>query len=74
MDDVSLNDMKRAEHLGYLIAAHITQTLTILQKEELEEWLSQSEANMLLFEKLVGEAKSDAGSDFLVSVDFAFML
>ena len=40
MDDVSLNDMKRAEHLGYLIAAHITQTLTILQKEELEEWLS----------------------------------
>ena len=74
MDDLSLNNMERAERLGYLIAGHIAQALTIPEREELEEWLSQSEANMLLFEKLVGEAKSDAGSDFLVSVDFAFML
>jgi hypothetical protein len=69
MDDLSSNDMQRAERLGYLIAAHITKSLTIPEKEELEEWLSQSEANRLLFDRLVDEVKSGETSDLLASLD-----
>lgn len=48
-------DIKQAYRIAYLIAGFLKQTLTIEEKEELDEWIMRSDENMILFEKMTDE-------------------
>lgn len=48
-------DIKQAYRTAYLIAGFLKQTLTIEEKEELDEWIMESDENMILFEKMTDE-------------------
>lgn len=47
--------LKNASRTGYLIAGFITNTLSIEEREELDEWVIASEENMQLFEDLTDD-------------------
>src|SRR5215208_897615 len=47
--------LEKAERVAYLIAAHINGTLSTEEKDELDEWITQSDENLELFEKLTDE-------------------
>lgn len=49
------NDIKQAYRTAYLIAGFLKQTLTIEEKQELDEWILASDENMILFEKMTDE-------------------
>ena len=48
-------DIKQAYRTAYLIAGFLKQTLTIVEKEELDAWILASDENMILFEKMTDE-------------------
>lgn len=52
---------EKAQRIAYLIAGYIRQTLTPQEHDELDEWVEQSEENMLLFEELTDEKNIQAG-------------
>jgi transmembrane sensor len=48
-------ELQKAERIAYLIAGHIRGTLTEAESDELDEWITQSDENLALFEKLTDE-------------------
>lgn len=48
-------ELKKAERIGYLIAAHLKGTLTAEEGEELDAWITESDENLELFENLTDE-------------------
>src|SRR5260221_1813674 len=46
------DSMKDAQRVAYLIAGFLRQTLSTSEHDELDEWVGESDATMLLFEKL----------------------
>ena len=48
-------DIKTAYRTAYLIAGFLKQTLTEEEKDELDEWILASDANMILFEKMTDD-------------------
>lgn len=48
--------MEQADRVAYLIAGYITKTLTKAEQEELDEWVTGSNENMLLFARLTDDA------------------
>jgi ferric-dicitrate binding protein FerR (iron transport regulator) len=68
-DDSSLEHFSNAERIAFLIAGHINGTLTPLEKKELDEWISASDENIALFEKLVDEWEGGKAKAFFASID-----
>ena len=48
-------ELKKAERIAYLIAGHITNSLTDQEKDELDAWIVDSDENLELFERLTDE-------------------
>jgi transmembrane sensor len=55
MKPAAENDNKYAERMAYLIAGHLHGTLTEEESNELDEWITGSDENLELFEKLTDE-------------------
>jgi ferric-dicitrate binding protein FerR (iron transport regulator) len=54
-------DLQKAERIAYLIAGHIRETLTPKEADELDDWVSESDENLELFEKLTDEENIELG-------------
>jgi len=48
-------NLQKADRTAYLIAGHIRGTLTEPEKDELDDWIIESDENLELFEKLADE-------------------
>lgn len=48
-------NLEKADRIAYLIAGHIRGALTEPEKDELDEWIVESDENLELFEKLIDE-------------------
>jgi ferric-dicitrate binding protein FerR (iron transport regulator) len=48
-------NLHKAERIAYLIAGHLRGTLSEEEAKELEDWISESDENLELFEKLTDE-------------------
>ena len=55
VDDNISKQVQRAYHISGLIAGFIKRTLTLAEQEELDEWISASDANMKMFGELTDE-------------------
>ena len=58
MNDDPLNHdekLRLAERIAYLIAGHLNGTLTEAESDELDDWITESDENLELFEKLTDE-------------------
>lgn len=55
-----MNDEK-ARRLAYLLAGFVRETLTPEEREELEEWVSESDENLELFKELTNEKNIEIG-------------
>lgn len=62
------NDDK-AYRVAYLIAAFIRNTLTDEEREELDEWVTESDENMKLFAELTDERNIKANLDRISNID-----
>lgn len=49
------NERQKAERIAYLIAGHLRGTLTPSEMDELDEWITASDENLELFERLTNE-------------------
>ena len=59
-------NIEKADRLAYLIFGHVRNTLTKEEREELDEWLTESDENLELFEKLTDEDNIEIGiQDYL---------
>jgi ferric-dicitrate binding protein FerR (iron transport regulator) len=47
--------LKLGERIAYLIYGHVTDTLTPDERQELDDWVTDSDENLALFEKLTDE-------------------
>lgn len=54
-------DLQKAERVAYLIAGHIRETLTPEERTELDDWVTESDENLELFEKLTDEDNIEMG-------------
>jgi len=54
-------NLQKAERIAYLIARHIQDTLTPEERIELDDWVTESDENLELFEKLTDEDNLEAG-------------
>jgi transmembrane sensor len=54
-------NLEKADRVAYLIAGHINDTLTEPEKDELDDWITESDENLELFEKLTDEDNIEAG-------------
>jgi len=54
-------NLKKADRVAYLIAGHLNETLTEAEKDELDDWITESDENLALFEKLTDEDNIEAG-------------
>ncbi|MBA2328386.1 MAG: hypothetical protein H0V91_02075, partial [Flavisolibacter sp.] len=52
---------EHAKRIGYLVAGFINETLTPEEHDELDRWVEESEANMMLFEELTDEKNIEEG-------------
>jgi transmembrane sensor len=52
---------EHADRVAYLIAAYLKNTLTDDEREELDEWVTASDANMQLFVRLINEKTLEKG-------------
>ena len=55
------DDLKKAERIAYLIAGHIKDSLIPAEQDELDDWVSASDENLELFEKLTDEDNIELG-------------
>jgi transmembrane sensor len=53
-------ELQKADRIAYLIAGHLGGTLTPEEGEELDDWVSESDDNLALFEKLTDEENIEA--------------
>jgi transmembrane sensor len=53
-------DLQKAERIAYLIAGHLKGTLTEEESNELDDWITESNENLELFEKLTDEDNMEA--------------
>lgn len=53
-------ELKKAERIAYLIAGHLRNTLSLEESDELDDWISESDENLELFEKLTDEDHVEA--------------
>jgi transmembrane sensor len=53
-------ELQKADRIAYLIAGHLSGTLTPEEGEELDDWVSESDENLALFEKLTDEENVEA--------------
>jgi ferric-dicitrate binding protein FerR (iron transport regulator) len=54
-------NLQKAERIAYLIAGHLKDTLSELERDELDEWITESDENLELFENLTDEDNIEAG-------------
>lgn len=54
-------NLQKAERVAYLIAGHIQDTLTPEERNELDDWVTESDENLELFEKLTDEDNIEMG-------------
>jgi len=54
-------NLKKADRVAYLIAGHLNGTLTNPEQDELDDWITESDENLELFEKLTDEDNIEAG-------------
>ena len=59
----------RAQRIAYLVAGFIRQRLTDKEHDELDEWITASDANQELFEELVQPEFADKGMKELGSIN-----
>lgn len=67
--DTRFDKQENAARTGYLIGGFITGALTIEEREELDAWVLQSEANMQLFEDMTDEPMIDRFMKWLATRD-----
>lgn len=48
-------NLRKAERISYLIAGHLNNRLTPEEQDELDDWITESDENLELFEKLTDE-------------------
>jgi len=53
-------NLKRAERIAYLIAGHLRGTLLPAEQDELDDWITDSDENLELFETLTDEDNIEA--------------
>ncbi len=53
-------NLQKADRIAYLIAGHLNSTLTQPEQDELDDWITESDANLELFEKLTDEDHIEA--------------
>jgi len=54
-------NLEKADRLAYLIFGHVRNTLTPYERDELDEWITESDDNLELFEKLTDEDNIEMG-------------
>ncbi|HVY75196.1 MAG TPA: FecR domain-containing protein [Puia sp.] len=52
---LSPENLAKAERIAYLIAGYINKSLTSDEQDELDNWVAESDHNILLFEELIDE-------------------
>lgn len=62
------NHLQIAERIVYLIAGHLRGTLTDEEADELDNWITESDENLALFEKLTDEENIEAAMDRFHSI------
>ena len=67
--DKRFDKLENAARIGYLIGGFITHTLTIEEREELDAWVVESEANMQLFEDMTDDPMVDKFLHWLATRD-----
>jgi len=69
MNESPLNhdqNLEKADRLAYLIFGHVRNTLTPQERDELDDWITESDENLELFEKLTDEDNIEMGiQDYL---------
>ena len=71
MNDDRINGMNEAsaDRVAYLVAGYIRQTLTEKEHDELDEWITASDENQLLFEELTDPATIERGMNEMEKVN-----
>jgi len=64
-------DLKQAYRTAYLIAGFLKQTLTQVEKDELDEWILASDENMILFEKMTDEKNLTQANEWINKMNIA---
>lgn len=54
------DQLRLADRIAYLIAGHLNGTLTEEESDELDNWITESDENLALFEKLTDEDNIEA--------------
>lgn len=62
-------NLKIAERVAYLIFGHVQNTLTPEEREELDEWVTESDENLELFERLTDEDNIEIGIQKYLQVE-----
>ena len=54
-------NLQKVDRIAYLIFGHVQDTLTPQEREELDDWITESDENLELFEKLTDEDNIEMG-------------
>jgi ferric-dicitrate binding protein FerR (iron transport regulator) len=66
---LSEEQLEKARRVAYLIAGYINQTLSVAEHDELDEWVSDNDDNMKLFEDLTDENNIFAAEEWIAKLD-----
>jgi transmembrane sensor len=62
-------NLQQADRIAYLVAGHLNGSLTTEEKDELDDWITDSDENLALFEKLTDEDNIDAAMQQYHSIE-----
>jgi transmembrane sensor len=62
---------EQAQRIGWLIAGYLQQRLNDAERDELDAWITASDANQVLFEELISPAFTEKGIEELNAIDTA---
>jgi len=62
-------NMRKAERIAYLIHGHVQDTLTPEERAELDDWVTESDENLELFEKLTDEDNIAMGVEKYLQIE-----
>lgn len=60
---------EQAQRIAYLVAGFIRQTLSEKERDELDDWITASDANQQLFEELINPSVIESGLKTMNAVD-----
>jgi len=55
LSHLSPQDIAKAQRIAYLVAGYIKRTLSTQEQDELDNWVAESDDNVLLFEEMIDE-------------------